>query len=242
MKNINLILLLAFPLICFAQKNDSLPKPIYNILKTTPSYIFDFDNTFTIGIEHFYKANKSIQGEIGYGNSNQNLLIGLVDGGFNSDNLRYKNFDNYRTKIELKRYIRRYSRYTIPASYGALEIFGKFIKKKDYVAVGRNVSNNTPEYYEQVLALYKKNVFGSHIKYGQQFSFFDDNPNKKSKLILDIYFGLGFRVVKYNLWYEGKKENDRVNSGFSSFGQFFGSNEDTILPSATLGFKFGYIL
>ena len=218
----------------FGQKKDSTK--IKNILKTTPSYIFDFDNTFTIGLEHYLKNNKSIQMELGYGNSNQNLLI-AYEGNQSS---AYKGFNNFRLRSELRFYVINKNSMFPLGTYTSIELFGKYIYKNSYQSVGRNVINWTPSYYEYVLINQKRTVFGSHIKFGYQFKIL--NNNQKSRMLMDIYGEIGFRAI-YNYYdYPGKLDTDQNWNIQGSFGKIFDSQGKIGVISATAGFKLGYIL
>ncbi|MGL4630713.1 MAG: hypothetical protein ACRCVT_05845 [Leadbetterella sp.] len=224
----------------FAQKKDTLQKPIKNILKTTPGLIFDFDNTFTIGWEHFLKPDKSIQSEFGYGNTNQNLLIGIFE---TYESSEFKNYDVYRGKVEMKKYFNRNSKFETPKAYMAIEIFGKFLRKSQEITVGKLVTNGTPEYYENISARYKKNVFGSHLKLGHPFTITKYSKSKNPKLIIDLYAGIGFRRIQNDIEYVGKSDTDLFWNEFRTIGGIFRYNDESIyIISATAGFKLGYVL
>ncbi len=226
----------------FSQSLDSIHIKRNFILKTTPSYIIDFDNTFTLGAERFYNKNKSLQAEFGYGNSNQNLLIGLTNGFYYGENTQYRNFNNYRIKFEHKRYFSNLKTNEIDGSYFAIELFSKIITKKTEMPIGRNLINNLPEYYEKLPMHYKKFVIGSHLKLGYQFYIFDDNQKKSSPFLADLYVGFGFRRIQNTISYDSKKENDSQPNNFQTFGSVLTGPGKSLIVSATLGFKLGYVI
>ncbi len=236
------LLFTAIPQKNYGQSMDSINIKRNFILKTTPSYIFDFDNTFTLGAERFYANNKSIQAEFGYGNSNQNLLVGITNGFYYGENDEYRNFNNYRIKLEHKRYFLNSNSTQIEGSYFGFEVFSKIITKKSDIPVGRNVINNRPEYYENLPVNYKKFVIGSHLKLGHQFYIFDDNVKRKSALLADIYVGLGFRRIQNTISYDSKRENDFEPNNFETFGSVLTGPGKNYIVSATLGFKLGYVI
>lgn len=236
MKKLLFLLLFAFSLTVFAQEQK--PKII---LKTTPSYIFDIDNTFTIGAEYLVKRNMSLQGEFGYGNTNQNLLIGAIHQNL-SEQKPYRNFDVVRAKAEIRFYSRKKA-VTFPVGlYNAIELFYKYIGKEDEMIVGRNAINFVPDYWEKVSVNKNRQVFGSHFKIGRQFYIFDGNSEKPKRWLCDFYLGLGFRNINNRLSYDSKREFDQIGGNNRGFGKVFTDNGQQNIVSGTFGFKLGYII
>ncbi len=211
------------------------------ILKTTPSYIFDFDNTFTIGAEYFLKKHLSVQGEFGYGNTNQNLLIGAFRESL-SEQKQYRNYDVFRGKTEVRFYSQK-GKYSVPDGfYTAIEVFYKYVGKEAEFLVGRDFNNFTPDYWEKVLANKKRQVFGSHFKIGRQFYIFDANPTKKKRWLCDFYMGLGFRNINNQLEYDGKRELDQIRQNGNDFGKIYNEQGKQNIISGSMGFKIGYLV
>jgi hypothetical protein len=233
MKKIIILIIISFQFTLAQEK----VKPKSIILKTTPSYIFDFDNSFTIGVERFFGSNKSGNFEIGYGNTNQNLLMGVQDWDRND---RYRNLNIFRSKIELKRYSNKNLDFLPKGSYSSVELFGKYLYKRGFLQVNRNVVNFQPEYTEYVLSTQQRSVWGSHIKFGRQFYIFDDNQNKKSRFMMDVYAGVGFRAINNRIDYPNRSETDQFWLDNIYFGKIYTDEGKLAVLSGTLGFKIGY--
>lgn len=236
MKKLLFCLLFAVPISIFAQEQ----KPKF-ILKTTPSYIFDIDNTFTLGAEYLVRKNMSIQGEVGYGNTNQNLLIGAIHQSV-EEQKPYRNFDVVRAKTEIRFYSRKKTNAYPTGLYHAIEVFYKYIGKESEMLVGRNASNFTADYWEKVLVNKNRQVFGSHFKLGSQFYIFDANIEKPKHWLCDFYIGLGFRNINNRLSYDSKREFDQIGGNNRGFGKIFTDSGQQNIVSGTLGFKLGYII
>jgi hypothetical protein len=232
---------LSILLLFLSLKSFSQEKPANLILKTTPSYIFDIDNTFTIGAEYFLKKYMSVQTEIGYGNTNQNLLIAAIRQSL-SEQKPYRNFDVFRGKVEMRFYTKKADNHVPDGFYYAVEGFYKYVGKEDYIRIGRDAVNFQPEYWEFVVANKKRQVFGSHFKIGRQFYIFDANPNKMKKWMFDFYMGIGFRNINNRTVYDSKREFDQINTNGNDFGKIFNENGKQNIISGTLGFKLGYII
>ena len=236
MKKLFVLLLFLVSTEGFAQE-----EPPRVILKTTPSFIFDFDNTFTLGAEYRIKKYVSLQGEIGYGNTNQNLLIGIFKDNISSQN-GFRNNDVFRGRAEVRFYSQKNRRAFPQGYYYAIEGFCKYVGKETFERVGRDAIDFVPEYFEQVLVNKTRKVYGSHFKVGSQFYIFDGDPQKRKRWLFDVYLGLGFRTINNQLSYDSKRENDRLNEGNRGFGKIFNDNGKQPMISATLGFKLGYAI
>ncbi len=236
MKKLLILLIFLVSVEGFAQEEKSKL-----ILKTTPSYIFDFDNTFTLGAEYRVRQYVSLQGEVGYGNTNQNLLIGAFRDNF-SDQNDYRNFNVFRGKAEVRFYSRKNKKTFPQGYYNAVEVFYKYIGKESFQRVGRDAINFVPEYFEQVLVRKSRQVYGSHFKIGNQFYIFDGDPKKRKRWLCDVYLGVGFRNIDNQMSYDTKRESDQITGTNRGFGKIFNDNGKQLIVSGTLGFKLGYLI
>lgn len=225
-----------------AQSTDSISTPTsFTIIKTSPLAVFDLDNSLTIGFEKSIGINKSVQVEAGYGNSNWNLWAQSDNFIDSRDDFRDYNIGRIRT--EWRRYNFADLGKLPEGNYIGIEGFFKYVGKKDFFQVGREVINFQPTYFEFVEGNKRKIVGGTHVKLGRQSFIFNDNPIEEPRFLLDFYIGLGFRIIDYRFTYDDKKPEDTVPFNSNRlFGTIADINQTTPLISGTLGFKLGYLL
>ncbi len=238
------ILLLISTASLMSQTRDSVSSAnSFMILKTSPLGIFDLDNAFTVGLEKSIGINKAIQLEAGYGNSNANLWAqsnGIFS--LNSPN-DFRDYQIFRLRTEWRRYGFAEINQLPAGNYFAVEGFFKYVGKRDFFQVGREVINFQPTYFEFVEGNKRKIVGGSHVKFGRQAFIFNDNPAKEPRFLLDFYIGLGFRIVDFRFTYESQRPTDVPSfQNNQLFGTIADINETTPLVSGTLGVKLGYLL
>lgn len=227
-----------------AQARDSVfTMDSFVVLKTSPLGLFDLDNAFTVGLEKSIGINKAIQLEAGYGNSNANLWAnssGIF--GSNSSN-DFRDYQVFRLRTEWRRYGFAEISHLPEGSYFAVEGFFKYVGKRDFFQVGREVINFQPTYFEFVEGNKRKIVGGSHVKFGRQAFIFNDNPAKEPRFLLDFYIGLGFRIVDFRFTYDSQRPNDIPSfQNNQLFGTIAEINETTPFVSGTLGVKLGFLL
>jgi len=206
------------------------------VLKTNPLSLFDFDNSFNVAYEQFFRKDKSFQLEAGYGNTDFNLLMG-------QNNNELRGFHVIKARTEYRKYSSR-SLSTLPeGSYIGVELFYKTVFKKEEINIGREPINGAPQYWEYVDGIVRKTVGGSHFKFGRQFYVLDSFVEKKRRLLMDVHIGLGFRVVDNRYNYQNKRSDDFLGrSPMRTFATFAPANQTTPYVSATIGFKLGYLL
>lgn len=207
-----------------------------HILKTNPLSPFDFDNSFNMAYERFFRKDRSFQVEAGYGNTDINLLMG-------QNNNEWRGFHVIKARTEFRKYSSK-SLSTLPeGSYIGLELFYKTVFKHEDLNIGREPVAGTPQYWQYVDGVIRKTVGGSHFKIGRQFYVLDSFVEKKRRLLMDVHIGLGFRVVDNRYNYKNKRSDDFLGrDSMRTFATFAPANQTTPYVSATIGFKLGYLL
>lgn len=224
-----------------AQADSAAVQTPFTVIKTSPLSVFDLDNSFTIGVEKSINKNQSYQVEIGYGNSNWNLWT--RSGNFIDSRNEFENFNIIRLRTEWRRYRFRNIGTLPEGGYFAVEGFFKYVGKRDFYNVGREVIGGQPSFFEFVEGNKRKIVGGTHFKLGWQSFVFNDNPDKEPHFLLDFYVGLGFRIIDYRFTYDDQNPDDTLAFQSSRlFGTIAPVNETSPLVSGTLGFKLGYLL
>jgi|GEM_PF-1104474 hypothetical protein len=237
-----LVLLYILSTTCtFAQRDSVAIHTPFIVLKTSPLSVFDIDNSLTIGIERSFNKNQSYQVEVGYGNSNWNLWTQFDD--FIDPRNKFRDFNIFRARTEWRRY--RFADIgTLPeGNYIAVEAFFKYVGKRDFYNVGREVIAGQPSYFEFMEGNKRRIVSGTHFKIGRQSFIFDDNPDKEPHFLLDFYVGLGFRIIDYRFTYDDQNPDDMAPFQNSRlFGTIDPINKTLPTVSGTLGIKLGYLL
>ncbi len=189
------------------------------ILKFSYLSLFDYKQSIQFAYEYKIRPRVTLQNELGYINT---LIKGLYS---------YENFQNMRgirTRFEARFY--RKNRFNqVNGFYLAPEIFYVYTQYQRQKELGRGCVSGTCDFFELKRFQVYKNVVGVHFKVGVQI---DLSP----KLLLDIYGGLGLRMV-YIHAPEAEKEDFRLNEFFFQY-----NNGEFLRPSMALGLKLGYIL
>lgn len=207
-----------------------------SLFKISPLHLFDLDNGLSFGYEKQYAESKSWQIEAGYGHSSANFWIALGED-FNGRS-DFQGFNNFRLRTELRKYFKKNETQFPAGNYYAFEVMSKYVFKNTEIDIGRDPIGGQAQYFERVNGRISKLVVGSHFKLGRQF-FFDD-----SKVwMLDVFAGIGFRVVSNSFQYESKKETDVPAFGQRmSIGTIIDVNRTSPIISGTFGLKFSRIL
>lgn len=215
-----------------AQKDSSEVR----LFKISPLHLFDLDNGLSFAFEKQYSEKKSWQVEAGYGHSSANFWIALSED-FNG-NTDFKGFNNFRLRGELRKYLAG-NKNTMPeGSYYAFELMSKYVFKNSDIEIGRDPIGGVAQYFERVNGRISKIVVGSHFKLGKQF-YFDDSQ----LWLIDVFAGIGFRVVANSFAYDSKKALDIPAFGQrTSIGTIIDANRTAPIVSGTFGLKFSRIL
>jgi hypothetical protein len=222
-KNTILIAALFFGCVTFVRSQDSTA--VIVVIKTTPSLIFDVDNTPTLAAEWLFSKNWGLQQEIGWGNAHINPWQNQRD--------RFPNKENWRFKTQ----IRYYSKKLLQSDtrfYTAFEWFRKeiFITQNQYIGQDCSTSTNVCGYFKQTDVNTRRSVSVLSIKFGLQFSVY-------RRMMIDLYLGGGMRsrTVTNNLSSTERSRNFRLDWwGFSTLSPSVSGPD----PSLTAGFSVGY--
>jgi len=236
-----LILLLWLPGWVWAQRagTDSLRLGGKTVVKLAPLALIDPDATIQFGLERRLGPRRSVQAEAGYGWSGLQVLEGDL-----SDYRR----SLYRFRTELRYYTGRYRtnrrkgiavRTDFPlGNYWGPELLVKQIN------FGRNESiwefsgyspDGRANYRTRELGFVERSrlVLGGHLKMGRQIAFYNTEKATYSRVLLDLYVGIGAR------WAVTKGPAQEL------CGCGFGPNRlapgRSVLPSLTAGIKLGLL-
>jgi hypothetical protein len=234
-----LLLHLTAPL---AQGQDSTL--VYNhparfVVKLAPLSLLDPDATIQAGLEYRTGQRTSVQGELGYGGRNLSLL---------DNELRtFAAAEVWRGRAEVRFYTGRYRtnakkgiaiRSHAPlGNYWAIEGLFKQINGQKAAQLGR-IDINPPVPIELTgPQLIRRYVVGAHVKFGRQFAFYDPQRRLFSRTLLDIYWGLGARLITN----QGTTPTTDESCG-CGVGRSFARRGTAIAPSVSLGLKLGFAL
>lgn len=210
------------------------------LFKISPLHLFDLDNGLSFGFEKIYKERKSWQVEAGYGNSNANFWIALNENVNSSRD--FKNFNNFRFRVEHRTYFRRNKNNAPLGTYYAFELMNKLVYRNSEILIGRNPIAGVPNYNELVNGKSQKLVFGFHPKIGKQFLLSPGQEGMENSWFFDVFAGIGFRVVSNSFIYENKQSDDQIPfAQQTSIGTIIGFNETAPIISGTFGMKFSYL-
>ena len=197
------------------------------VIKAVPLFLFDPDNTVQFGVERTLGGRSSVQIEGGYG------WPGFQ---YNRDYYTYSNREVWRGRAEW----RLYNRVSVRprGSYLAIEGFYKQVNAIESGTIGRGCTNGFfgCQYFQQYRSLAQKFVVGGHIKWGHQFRL-DDN------WLFDVYGGIGLRSVMFRRFRPVFPDSNSYRSydGPFNWSGLWGTDAP-VLPTATLGFKIGYMI
>ena len=204
------------------------------VVKFAPLALFDPDNTIQFGVERLFGTRHTVQGEFGYGWRAINMYPDRRDD--------YENFEVWRGRAEWRRYSGRYRSYRRPhyatppiGRYFALETFFKQLTVLENTTVGRECVDGTCAYFERGTFPLYRTVWGIHCKFGRQFVLTMPGDNR---LLLDFFFGMGFRNLTPYRFNNSTNEDVIRSTGFG----FLDSRQGGLRPSATIGIKLGYVL
>ncbi|WP_460636286.1 hypothetical protein [Larkinella harenae] len=208
------------------------------VIKFAPLALFDVDNTIQAGAEMLLGTHRrhSLQGELGYGWQALNMYAYR-----RSD---FDNFEVWRGRFEWRRYSGRYRASRQPhfatppiGRYFAVETFYKQVSAVTTTAIGRECADGTCAYFERGTYPVSRTVWGIHAKFGRQFVL---SMPGKNRLLLDVFWGLGFR---YLTPYRFRRPPNEDIIRFTDFtiGRLT-VREEGVRPSGTVGLKLGYVL
>ncbi|MCX6215949.1 hypothetical protein [Spirosoma sp.] len=200
------------------------------IIKLAPlSLLLDPDATLQAGLEVRTGQRNAVQGEIGFGHKGLAIT--------SDDKKNFADWSIWRVRSEWRHYTGHYRtnnrknihiRSQFPlGNYLAIEGFAKQINATKNVVL-YDPDPNFPNNQEVI----NRFVWGSHVKWGRQIAIPSDAPQHLSRVLLDLYIGVGIRY--------GRTE---TNSQMSTCGcgiipsRFQPGN--SILPSLTAGLKIG---
>ncbi|MGR3809119.1 hypothetical protein [Jiulongibacter sp. NS-SX5] len=203
----------------------------------SPLHLFDLDNGFSLAYEVSNNGHDAFQIEAGYGHSNANLWLGMEDFLYLDE---YRGFHIFRVRVEWKKYFKKENRIPPNGGYYAFDILGKYVFKNSSIDIGREPIARQPQYFEKVGGKIRKQVGGAHFKIGKQMPI--GSGYEEVKLwYLDVFCGLGFRLIHNSISYENPRSDDQVNFyDLKSFGTVI-TQRDRVIPviSGTLGLKIG---
>jgi len=197
-------------------KDSKFNAPPKAAIKVSPLELFTSTPSIPIGYERSLNDRINLSFEAG--------LISNLWTGLNNN----APFWGPKTRAEIRFYSKKQKK---SPKYFAFDLMYKYYRQNQDEWVTRQEG-----LYEELID-YKVNhtALATHFKFGM-LSFFTD------KLYTDVYFGLGVRWIHRR--HIGLEEDD-INDGFVSETQginFIPAAGDHILPSVTMGFRFGYKL
>lgn len=236
MNKVITISVLLFCQIAFAQEDTAS----FQVIKVSPLHIFDLDNGLSFAFENSKNGIKSFQLEAGYGHSNANLWLAI------EDFVDYEQFGGYqliRVRTEWRKYFKKSGQFPPEGAYYAFDFLGKYVFKKEEFSVGRELIAGRPQYFEKVEGKIKKSVGGFHFKIGRQISL-RSGYSAQSDWYLDLFGGLGFRVVYNSFSYPLKQAGDQINTfDVRSLGTIITrKNQAVPVVSGAFGLKIGKVL
>lgn len=236
-----MLLLLLSLTVSLARSQDSTltyNHPSRFVLKLAPLAVLDQDATLQAGLEYRTGRRTSVQAELGYGGKNLSP--------FQSDIKKFTNAEVWRGRAEVRFYRGRYRtnrkqglaiRSDFPlGNYWAVEGLFKQINvtTAEYIGQLDPVTRVSIIIYPQNISRY---VVGSHIKFGRQFAFYDPHRRVFSRALLDIYWGMGVRLITNQ-----GAEQLTVETCGCGFGRSFTRRGITPAPSLSLGLKLSFAL
>ncbi|SOD80728.1 hypothetical protein [Spirosoma fluviale] len=229
-----LLLIPLFLLALSASAQDSTVRYDYSprmILKLAPlSLLLDPDATVQVGLEVRISQRNAVQGEIGFGHKGLAIT--------SDDKKNFTDWSIWRVRSEWRHYTGRYRtsnrkniriKSSFPlGNYLAIEGFAKQINATKNVVL-YDPDPNFPNNQEII----NRFVWGSHVKWGRQIAIPSDAPQHLSRVLLDLYVGVGFRY--------GSTETNSSTSicGCGPIPSRFQAG-NSILPSLTAGVKIGF--
>ncbi len=208
------------------------------VVKIAPLFILDPDNTVQFGVERTLGGRSSVQVEGGYGWPGFQY--------YRPYNYGWPGFQYYRPYNYSDREVWRgraewriYSRVNVRprGGYFAIEGFYKQVNAIESGTIGRACGGGfNCQYFQQYRSTAQKFVTGGHLKWGVQFRLDDD-------WLFDLYLGVGLRSVSVQYFrpeFPDAQTYRSYNGPFNSLG--LGGINTSVAPSATLGFKVGYVI
>lgn len=195
------------------------------VVKIAPLFLLDPENTVQFGVERTFGGRSSVQVEGGYG----------WPGFRYSQDYTYTNREVWRGRAEWRIYNRINVRPR--GSYFAIEGFYKQVNAIENGTIGRACTGSfNCQYFQQYRSTTQKFVAGGHLKWGKQFRL-DDN------WLFDFYFGIGLRSVMHQNFRPqfADSYSYRYSDGLFSWVSL-GGTDAPVAPSATIGFKIGYVI
>lgn len=237
----NILLLLSLT-VSLARSQDSTltySHPSRFILKLAPLAVLDQDATIQAGLEYRTGRRTSVQAELGYGGKNLSP--------FRSDIKKFADAEVWRGRAEVRFYSGRYRtnhkqgiaiRSDFPlGNYWAVEGLFKQVNVQKAAQSGQ-IDVNPPVPIEVTgPQLIRRYVVGSHIKFGRQFAFYDPHRHIFSRTLLDIYAGIGVRLITN----QGAEQVTDETCG-CGIGRSFFYRGTGVSPSLSLGLKLGFAL
>lgn len=203
------------------------------VLKLAPlSILFDPDATIQGGAEFRVSNRNSVQVEAGFGRKGFAIV--------SDDKKDFTGWSIWRARSEWRHYTNHYRtnkrksirvRSDFPlGNYLALEGFIKHISGTENSSMYIGESMPTP--FEQSINRF---VWGGHAKWGRQIAMPNAPSTSLSRVILDIYAGVGIR-------YGSTQTNPRLESCGCGFTPSRFAQGSFISPSVSAGIKIGFVL
>lgn len=223
----------------------SLTRPPRWVVSLSPLALFDPENTVQVGVERLLGRQYSVLGEFGYGPAALNLWRSEW-----TNNV----LETWRGRAEWRIYTRRIRSYsgwqpgrvgrTVTrkplGNYVAFDLFYKQSNATESGSVGRACEDGSCQYFQRFQSRVTKYVGGGHVKVGRQVLLF--NADENSRLVMDLYMGLGFRrriVRNYGL----PEPEDGGSYFFSDNNGVFNDilSDTSLRISVAAGFRVGYV-
>jgi hypothetical protein len=220
----------------FAQQDTTF----FKLLKVSPLHVFDLDNGISLAFENSKDGIRSFQLEAGYGHSDANLWLTMDDF---ADYEQFGGYQLFRVRAEWRKYFKKPDTKPPGGLYYAFDFLGKHVFKNEDLEVGRQPIAGQPQYFEKVEGKVKKTVGGFHFKIGNQIPL-NSGYSDKTDWYLDLFAGLGFRVVYNSFTYPFEEASDQINTfNVRSLGTII-TRKDRPVPvvSGAFGLKIGKIL
>jgi len=200
------------------------------IIKLAPlSFLLDPDATIQGGLELRTGQRSSVQGEIGLGHKGMSVV--------SDEKKNWANWSIWRVRSEWRHYTNRYRtndrknihiRSDFPlGNYLAIEGFAKQITGTKHL-VFYDPDPNFPT--TQSISRF---VWGSQVKWGRQIAIPGESVTSLTRLLLDLYIGIGFRYGSNQT-----TPDDNMYCGCGLIPDRFGQRR-SVQPSVAAGLKIG---
>ena len=194
------------------------------ILKWSPLSLYDFDNTFQLGVEVPLPDSRfTIQQDIGYGQANFNVW-------YMGRNSNRPDKSTIKARTQFRFYFLERSRFR---AYVAGEYLYKRVvnRKQDWIGRDCAVSGGC-SFFENMYVRQGRFVNALHAKAGWHFYF-------SNRISLDVFTGFGLRRIEMRIITPGVQNINLDRAWWLGNSAF---NNPEVIPSLAVGFHLGVAL